>query len=134
MTDLFKCGATRIPEAIRHIDFARTKHDFSAEGTADKRQIEYAFCKYRDSIVPPMIKVGDLMDWCSKNSQTSYDANEAFVIGSESSTYDEDLCYGFAFSTLSLLQMLKNVKTICIQIKLAWLPSNGTGNRRSEIF
>lgn len=115
MIDLFKCGTTRIPEVTRHIDFARTKQGiFATEKTPDKRQIEYALRKYRDSMVPQMLKVGDLMDWCNKNSETPTDANEAFVIGSESSKYDGDLSFGFAFSTILLLQILKNVKTICI--------------------
>lgn len=124
MIDLFKCGTTRVPEVISHIELARTKHGlFAKEDTPDKRQIEYALRKYRDSIVPPMINVGDLMDWCNNNSQTPSDSNEAFVIGSESSAYDDkDLSFGFAFSTLLLLQILKNVKKICIDAtyKLNW--------------
>lgn len=96
LTDLFKCGTTKVPDVVRHIDFARTKHGlFATEETPDKRQIEYALRKYRDSQVPPMIKVGDLMDWCSNNSQKPSDLNEAFVIGSQSSSYEEERCYYF---------------------------------------
>lgn len=49
-------------------------------------------------------------------------ADDAFVIGSQSCTLDEDLYFGFAVSTVLLLSILKNVKTICIDAtyKLNW--------------
>lgn len=123
ITDLFECDTFKTDDVIKHIELARRKYGlFATEDNPDSRQIEYALRKFRNAKVPKMLKVGDLMDWCHKNSETPSDPNDAFVIGSQSSSHDENLYFGFAFSTILLLQILKNVKTICIDAtyKLNW--------------
>lgn len=124
ITDLFKCGTTKVPDVIRHIDYNRTKHGlFACETTPGRRQVEYMLRKYRDSEAPPMIKVGDIVDWCEQYKEFPSNVDEAFVFGIESSSFEEDLSFRFAFSTPRLLDILSHQKTICIDAtyKLNWL-------------
>lgn len=124
ITGMFKCGTTKIDDVIRHIDYAREKQGlFKSENNPKKRQIEYMLVKYKKTLAPPMIKLGDMIKWCNEHNQFPSDVDEAFVIGSEFSTFDENLSFGFAFSTPLLLDMLSNCKTVCIDAtyKLNWL-------------
>lgn len=124
ITGLFKCGTIKIPDVIRHINYARdTNRLFESEQNPTKRQIEYMLKKFRDAETPRMVKVGDLMAWCDKNKKIPSDENEGFVIGSDSSAVESDLRFRFVLSTLFLLNMLKSQKKICIDAtyKLNWL-------------
>lgn len=124
LIDLFKCGTVGIAEVLRHIDFARTKRGiFASEPNPKKRQVEYSLQKFRDTQVPKMIKLGDLLEWCGNNSDFPTDINKAFVLRNECSSFDDDLSFRFAISTPLLLEMLSNLETICIDAtyKLNWL-------------
>lgn len=124
ITDLFKCGTTKVNDVIQHIDLARTKRNlFTTEANPGKRQIEYMLRKFRNAEAPPVIKLGELVDWCEQHKEFPSNVDESFVFGYESSTYEEQLNFRFAFSTPFLLQMAMNLKTICIDAtyKLNWL-------------
>lgn len=79
--------------------------------------------KFRKTEAPPMIKLGDMIEWCNLNNQFPLDVDNAFVIGSEFSTFDENLGFRFAMSSSRLLNMLSSCRTICIDAtyKLNWL-------------
>lgn len=124
IVDLFKCGTIKIPEVIRHIDYAREKKGlFKTEQNPMTRQIEYILKKFRDTETPRMVKLGDLMGWCDKNKEVPPEENKAFVIGSDSSRLESNLRFRFVLSTLFLLNLLKSQKKICIDAtyKLNWL-------------
>lgn len=122
--DLFECGTTKVSDIIRNLDYAREKKGlFKSENNPGKRQIEYMLKKFRKTQAPTMVKLGDMTKWCNQNNEKPSDDNEAFVIASEFSTFDENLGFRFAFSTLLLLNILSKCKTICIDAtyKLNWL-------------
>lgn len=122
--DLFKCGTTRISDVLLHIDNARDKKGvFTTEKNPKKRQIEYMLQKFRKTEAPPMVKLGQLIEWCNQHNSIPTDLNEAFVIDSAFSTIDENLAFRFTFSTRILLDILSKVTTICIDAtyKLNWL-------------
>lgn len=122
--DLFKCGTTKIPDVIRHINYAREKRNlFTNEKNPEKRQIEYQLRKYRNSEAPPMIKLGDMIGWCEQYNKFPTDIDEAFVLNIETSSPGENLSFHFAFSTPRLLELLSPAHTICIDAtyKLNWL-------------
>lgn len=124
ITGLFKCGTTKIADVLRHIEYARdTNKLFENEPNPKNKQIEYMLRKFRDAETPRMVKIGDLMSWCDANKEIPADENKAFVIGSESSTIESNLRFGFVLSTLFLLSLLKDKKKICIDAtyKLNWL-------------
>lgn len=124
VTGLFKCGTTRVADVMRHINYARDSNGlFKSEKNPTNRQIEYMLRKFRDGETPRMVRLGDLMAWCEKNSELPSDENKAFVIGSESSTIESDMRFRFVLSTPFLLKTLKNKKKICIDAtyKLNWL-------------
>lgn len=70
-----------------------------------------------------MINLGDMVEWLEKYREFPSDVNCAFVIGSETSSFDEELGFRFAFLTPLLLELLMNCRTICIDAtyKLNWL-------------
>lgn len=122
--DLFKCGTKKIADVIRNLDYARDKKGlFKSEANPGKRQIEYMLKKFRKTEAPPMVKLGHMIEWCNKHVEFPSDTDEAFVIGSQFSNFDEDLRFCVAFSTPLLLDLLSNRKTICIDAtyKLNWL-------------
>lgn len=122
--DLFKCGTTGISEVQRHINHARTERNiFQSEQNPKDRQIQYLLNKFRDAEAPSMINLGHMVEWLEKHQNFPVDGNEAFVIGSEISSIDEELGFRFAFSTPLLLKLLMGCKTICIDAtyKLNWL-------------
>lgn len=125
ITGLFKCGTTRIPDVIAHIDYARSKNGlFKEEVTPKKRQIEYLLGKFRGAEAPTMINLGDLTKWCHENGQFPSDINEAFVIAHEiSSNNDTELSFRFVISTPLLLKKCIEQKKIAIDAtyKLNWL-------------
>lgn len=124
MADLFKCGTTKITEVICHIDLAREKRGiFKNEKNPEPGQIRYSLSKYRAQQAPPMVKLGDMIKWCEENDKFPTDVNQAFVIGSQFSTYDDNLWFRFSYSTPLLLEILSNCTTICIDAtyKLNWL-------------
>lgn len=91
ITDLFKTGTTKIADVLRHIDYARTKRNlFKSEKDPEKRQIEYLLRKFRDAEAPKMINVGDMINWLENHAQFPSDVNEAFVIGSQTSSFDKE--------------------------------------------
>lgn len=121
--DLFKCGTTKTPEVIRHINYAREKRNlFANEKNPGKRQIEYQLRKYRNSEAPPMIKLGNMIEWSEQYKEFPTDIDEAFVLNIETSSPREALSFRFAFSTPRLLELLSPAHTICIDAtyKLNW--------------
>lgn len=122
--DLFKCGTTKISDVIRNLDYARDKKGlFQSENNPGTRQIEYMLKKFRKTEAPPMIKLGDMINWCNLHNQFPSDVNDAFVFASDFSTFGDNLSFRFAFSTPLLLEMLSHCTTICIDAtyKLNWL-------------
>lgn len=78
----------------------------------------------RNSLVPPILKLGDLREWCRKHESFPSDVNEAFVLSHEySSVFVKDLNFRFILSTPLLLEKLMHAKSICIDAtyKLNWL-------------
>lgn len=70
-----------------------------------------------------MLNLGHMIEWCKIHEQVLTDDDEAFVIESHFSSFDEDLRFCVAFSTPLLLKMLSTRTTICIDAtyKLNWL-------------
>lgn len=123
ITDIFKCGTTKVPEVIKHINIMKEKRGlFVDEATPEKRQIEYLLRKFRNTDAPTIIKLGDLSKWCNENESLPDDINEAFIIGQETSGPEERLWFRFVLTTRQLLEKLSNAKTICIDAtyKLNW--------------
>lgn len=122
--DLFKCGTTKISDVVRNLDYARDKKGlFKTEQNPGTRQIEYMLKKFRKTEAPPMIKLGDMINWCNQHNQFPSDISDVFVFASEFSTFDSNLSFGYAFSTPLLLEILSNCTTICMDAtyKLNWL-------------
>lgn len=122
--DCFKCGTTNSGDVIRNLNYAREKRGlFTSENNPGKRQIEYMLKRFRRSESPPIVNLGNMSESCNKYIQFPSDVNEAFIIGSHFSAFDEDLRFCFAFSTPLLLEKLSNCKTICVDAtyKLNWL-------------
>lgn len=122
--DLFMCNTTKIAEVIHHLDNARAKRGlFQNEKNPERRQIEYMLRKYRCSQAPSMVKLGDMIEWCDQHKEFPSNVDEAFIFNMESSSFEEELSFRFAFSTPRLLETLLHLKTICIDAtyKLNWL-------------
>lgn len=115
INDLFECGTNRVADVIRHIDYKRTKYGlFKEEANPTNKNIEYRLRKFRDSKIPRMMRLGDLIEWCNQHMEFPTDINEAFVLSFESSTFEEELSFRFTISTPALLEKLMNLETICI--------------------
>lgn len=122
--NLFVCNTFKYDDVILHIDSAREKHGlFSSEQNPQVKHVKTLLKKFRDRQVPPVVKLGDLSDWCNQNKEFPSNENEAFIIAYECSTIDEDLSFRFACSTPLLLKTLMTQKTICIDAtyKINWL-------------
>lgn len=78
---LFAKGTVKTANVQNYIDAERSENNkFEFEATPDRRQIEYCLRKYRSSQIQPMIKLGDLMQYCIENSNFPAD-DKAFVVG-----------------------------------------------------
>lgn len=124
LNGLFEKETTNVSSVIKHIDDARIKQKlFIDESNPTRHQIEYQLRKYRDSKVKPMIKLGDLMKWCTDNDKFPSNEDEAFVLSHECSTLKENLSFRFTITTPALLKLFVGLKTICIDAtyKLNWL-------------
>lgn len=122
--DLFVCNTFKYCDVILHIEQAREKRGlYSSEVNPQKNHVQNLLRKFRSKQVPPIIKLGDLSEWCNQYTDFPSDENDAFVIGIECSSIEEGLSFRFAFSTPLLLKILMNQTTICIDAtyKLNWL-------------
>lgn len=111
ITDLFKCGVKSVGDILQRIDFVREKNGlFKSEKNPKKRQIEYMLKKFKNSETPVVIKLGDMIEWSNANDIFPSDIDNAFVIGSEFSDYDQNLNFRIALSTPLLLNKLSKLK------------------------
>lgn len=118
----FECNTFKYDYVILHIDSAREKNGlFSSEENPQVKHVKTLLKKFRDRQVPPVVKLGDLSDWCNQNEE--FMENEAFIIKYECSSIDEDPSFRFACSTPLLLKTLMTQNTICIDAtyELNWL-------------
>lgn len=87
-------GRMKPSDVIAYIKMTRDKFKlFIDEPDPDRRQLEYIHKKFIANDVKPMIKVGDLMQWCKENSKFPTDHNEAFVLSHESSSIGENMSW-----------------------------------------
>lgn len=124
IADLFDSGVTKTNVVQNMITKARnTQQLFSDEPNPTPRQIKYLLSKYRNHNSKPVIKMGDLSEWCEKRMTFPNEKDEAFVLGFECSTTENDQHFKFCMSTPHLLDLLSNAKVISIDAtyKLNWM-------------
>lgn len=122
--DFYKEGGNTPSSVLAHIKLARERFNlFTHEKDPDSRQLQYIHKKFVAKNVKPMIKVGDLMEWCQEQTKLPENHNEAFVLAHESCNFNETMGFRFTMSTPLMLQRLAHRKTICIDAtyKLNWM-------------
>lgn len=81
LNSLFEKGVFGYDPIIKFLEEHRTNHGiFLNEPNPEFRQVEYRLSKWRNTNIKPMIKLGDLMEWCNANSAYPTDDNEAFIL------------------------------------------------------
>lgn len=112
---LFSKGTIKTANVLKHIDGARRENNkFEFEMNPDRRQIEYCLRKYRSAEIKPMIKLGDLMEYCRENSNLPEDGDKAFVIGYTCNEMHDQLGFNMVMSTPNLLLQFIGRTTIAI--------------------
>lgn len=123
ITDLFDSGVTK-PAVIRNIlSNERNKNQlFIDEPNPTTRQINYQLAKYRQKGSKPVVNMGDLSKWCDERMAFPSDPDNAFVIGFDCST-QENQNFRFCMSTPHLLNLLSTESVISIDAtyKLNWM-------------
>lgn len=108
---------------IREINKMREEtQQFQNDVTPTSRQIHYLLAKHREKETPPIISIGELVEWCEGKSAIPEDQDEAFVLAEQHSKHKQNMYFRFVLSTIRLLQNAANVTNICVDAtyKLNW--------------
>lgn len=129
VAEIVKCSKKGMkPEAIiAHIGEERenTKEHqkkFENEPNPTNQQIYYRVSKNKDIEAPPIVNLGELIEWCAANSELPDDEDKAFVVNFDHSDHEEDLWFRFAVSTPRLIKQFVGVEKLCVDAtyKLNW--------------
>lgn len=72
---------------------------FPNDKVPTRKQIYYIATKHRLAETPPIVSIGELVEWCQKHSDIQEDEDEPFVFAYEHSNEGEDPFFRFAVST-----------------------------------
>lgn len=86
---------------------------FPEEITPTAKQIHYILSKHRDEVLPPVVCVGDLVNWCFAKCRFPDNDDEAFVLGYENNEPEDEMYFRFVISTKNLLKQCSNVDMLC---------------------
>lgn len=113
--ELFEKGTLTVKSVLAHITAEKSKGtSLLHDEVPNKRQIEYLLRKFRNKIVAPLFKLGDLMMWCNEHSIFPNNDDEVFVLGQECSALYEKMMFRFVLTTPELLRRASKFETICI--------------------
>lgn len=124
INELFAMETFKTSTVLKHIEKARVKYLlFANEPNPLPKQIEYCLRKFRASLVKPMIKLGDLMEYCDGMSDFPSNPDTPFVFAHKSSEMEEELGFIFNMSKPRLLSKFNGTNKICIDAtySLNWL-------------
>lgn len=108
---------------IKSINEMKEQHNlFVHEKTPNRKQIYYLIEKNRLAETPPIISLGELIEWCEKHSTVPLDEDIPYVIGFEHSSEGEDRRFRFVISTQRLLKNCIGITQLCVDAtyKLNW--------------
>lgn len=108
---------------IRDINKMREeKQRFENDVTPSSRQIHYLLAKHSEKEAPPIVSIGELVEWCEERAATPKNNDEAFVLAEQHSKHKQNMYFRFVLSTVRLLRNAANVNNICVDAtyKLNW--------------
>lgn len=108
---------------IKSIEELKTDlHLFPNDKVPTRKQIYYIATKHRLAERPPIVSVGELVEWCEKNSTVPESEDEPYVFAYEHSNEDEELFFRFSVSTKRLLYhcALAHLLGVDATYKLTW--------------
>lgn len=106
---------------IKSIDEFKEKM-FPGETTPSPKQIYYIAESNSSKELPHFISVGDLVDWCDKNSNIPIDEDAPYILRLEHSNENETRYFRFMFSTQRLLKNSIGANTLVVDAtyKVNW--------------
>lgn len=122
---IIDCSKSRmtVKRIIDHINNLKEKFGlFANDITPTSQQIYYLIRKRKNEEAPDIVSIGELVDWCTKNSIVPEDENEAFVLDFEHSQENEAPFFRFAVSTLRLISNCEGLTQLFCDAtyKLMW--------------
>lgn len=122
---IIECSANRMPakKIIDHISHLREKYELFAEDKIPTiQQIYYAVRKHKQQQAQAIISIGELVEWCEKNSAIPNDEDQAFVLHFETNKEGENMYFRFAVSTLRMVSNCNGLDQVCVDAtyKLVW--------------
>lgn len=106
---------------IKSIDEVKERM-FPGETTPTSKQIYYISESNNSKVSPHFISVGELANWCDKNSNIPIDEDASYILGIEHSNENETRYFRFMFSTQRLLKNSIGANTLVVDAtyKVNW--------------
>lgn len=115
ITDYFDSGVTKMGAILKLLGKSRNKEQlFVDEPDPTPRQINYLLTKYRKNGSKPVVNMGDLNQWCEERMAFPNNPDDAFVLGCECSTDENNQSFRFCISTPHLLNILSDALVVSI--------------------
>lgn len=124
LNDLYANKTTSYDKVINHIELARkTRNMFLDEKNPEYRQHEYRLKKFRESVLKPVVSVGDITEFCETNRLFPPNPDDPFILNFETCDIHQKMFFRFCMTTPHLLLMMSTVQSFCIDAtyKLNWL-------------
>lgn len=96
---------------------------FPNDQVPTRKQIYYITTKHRLAENPPIVSVGELVEWCQKNSSVPESVDKPYVFAFEHSNEDEERFFRFVVSTKRLLKHCAHAHLLCVDAtyKVNWM-------------
>lgn len=122
---IISCAANRMTtkSIVKHFDELREKLNvFKNEKTPSESQIAYIVRKHKQTKTPKMLFLGELIEWCEKNTEVPEDIDTPFVIGFEHSDESDALNFKIVVSTKRMIEHCIDIEKLCVDAtyKLNW--------------
>lgn len=95
---------------------------FPDEKIPTVQQVYNLIRKRKNEEAPPILSIGELIEYCQKNSDVPSDEDKPFVFAYETCDENEDMYFRFAVSTTRMLSNCVGLEQICVDAtyKLMW--------------
>lgn len=122
---IISCAEKRMTtkSIVKHIDEMRANLNvFLKEKTPSESQFVYIVRKHKKTKTPKMLFLGQLIEWCEKNTEVPADVDTPFVIGFDHSDEFDALNFKVVVSTKRMIQHCVGIEKLCVDAtyKLNW--------------